>query len=167
MVMKKPVIVLGLFLLSWTGSLAVLTWLDVNSFFLYLPRGLFYLGACALVFPFVPGKYWRVKICLAGALLAWLLLLPSMRWTSLKSFYIDCSIIKPGMTVDDARAVMTPYVEVDSTNDVYSAYMPGVAETPVEHNTRILFIPTEADSADWCVVYPEEQKVKAVVISPD
>ena len=123
--------------------------------------------ACALVLPCVPGKYWPIKIGLTGSLLVWLLVLPSVRWNPLKSFYIDCANIQRGMSLVAARQVMAPYVEVDSTTDVFSAYMPEVAETPAEHNTRILFIPTESDAADWCVVYPEEQRVKAVVISPD
>jgi hypothetical protein len=165
--MKKPVIVLGLFLLGWTGSLVLLTWLDVNNFFLYLPRGLLYLGVCALLFPFVRGKYWRVKISLTGVLLAWLLILPSVRWNTLKSFYLDCSHLQPGMALAAARQVMAPYVEADDTTGVFSSYMPGVVETPAEHNTRILFIPQGSDSADWCVVYPEGQQIKAVVISPD
>lgn len=165
--MKKSAIVLGLFLLGWTGSLVLLTGLDVNNLFVYLPRWLLYLGACALVLPFVPGKYWQIKTGLTGILLVWLLILPSVRWNTLKSFYIDCSNIRHGMTLTEARQVMAPYVEVDRSTGVYSAYMPGVDETPTEHSTRILFIPTKADSADWCVIYPEEQQVKAVVISPD
>ena len=100
-------------------------------------------------------------------MVVWLLVLPSLRWSTLKSFYIDCARLQPGMTLTEARQVMTPYMEVDHASDIFSAYIPGVQETPVEHSTRLLFIPTEADSADWCVVYPEAQRVKAVVISPD
>lgn len=165
--MKRPVIVLALFLLSWTGSLILLTGLDVNNLFVYLPRWLFYLGACALVLPFMPGKYWQIKIGLTGILLVWLLVLPSVRWNTLKSFYIDCANIQRGMALAQARQMMAPYVEVERPTDVYSAYLPGVMETSEEHSTRLVFIPTEADSADWCVVYPEEHHVKAVVSSPD
>jgi hypothetical protein len=165
--MKKSIVGLALFLLIWSGSLLWLTWLDVSGFFLYLPRWLLYLVACALLFPLVPGRYWPIKTGLTAILLVWLLLLPSIRWNTLKSFYIDCANIQRGMTIAAARQVMAPYVEADRSTDIYTAYMPGVTETPEEHNTRLIFIPTEADSADWCVVYPEVEKVRAVVISPD
>lgn len=165
--MKRPMIVFALFLLGWTSSLILLTGLDQDNLFVYLPRWLLYLGACALVLPFVPGKYWQIKIGLTGILLVWLLVLPSVRWNMLKSFYIDCANIQRGMSLAEARKVMAPYVETDNTTGVYSAYMPEVPETPTEHSTRLLFIPTKADSAEWCVVYPEEQQVKTVVISPD
>jgi hypothetical protein len=165
--MKKSVIVFGFFLLVWTDSLLLLTWLDMNNFLLYLPRWLLYLAACALVLLFVPGKHWQIKLGLTGILLVWLLILPSLRWNTLKSFYIDCANIQRGMTLTEARKVMAPYVEADNTTGVFSAYLPEAPETPAEHNTRILFIPTAAETAEWCVVYPEEEKVKAVVISPD
>jgi hypothetical protein len=165
--MKKSAIILGLFLLGWTGSLVVLTGLDVNNLFVYLPRWLLYLGACALVLPFVPGKYWQIKTGLTGILLVWLLILPSVRWNTLKSFYIDCANIQRGMTLAAARQVMAPYMETDNTTGVFSAYMPEAPETPTEHSTRILFIPDAANTAEWCVIYPQGEQVQAVVISPD
>lgn len=165
--MNKSVIGWGLFLLGWIGSLILMTWLDVNTLFVYLPRLVLYLGVCVVILPFVRGKYWRIKISLAGVLLAWLLILPSVRWNTLKSFYIDCAQLRPGMTLAAARQVMAPYVEADRPTGIYTAYLPGVTETPEEHNTRLIFIPTGPDSADWCVVYPEGKQIKAVVISPD
>ncbi len=165
--MKKAMIVFGLFLLSWTGSLVLLTGLDENNLFVYLPRWLLYLGACALVLPFVPGKFWQIKTGLTGILVVWLLVLPSVRWNTLKSFYIDCANLQHGMTLAAARRVMTPYVEADRSIDLYAAYLPGVTETPDEHSARLIFIPTAADSADWCVVYPDGEQIKAVVINPD
>ena len=164
---KKPMIVLGFFLLIWISSLIWLTGMDVNNLFVYLPRWLIYLVACALLLPFAPGKYWLLKTALTGIWLMWLLLLPSMRWNTLKSFYIDCANIQQGMTLSEARQRMAPYVETDAATGVFAADMPEVRETSAEHSTRILFIPTEVDQADWCVVYPEGQQVKAVVISPD
>ncbi|HSD83123.1 MAG TPA: hypothetical protein VLG46_04665, partial [Anaerolineae bacterium] len=122
--MKRPMIVFALFLLGWTSSLILLTGLDQDNLFVYLPRWLLYLGACALVLPFVPGKYWQIKIGLTGILLVWLLVLPSVRWNTLKSFYIDCANIQRGMSLAEARKVMAPYVETDNTTGVYSAYMP-------------------------------------------
>lgn len=165
--MKKSRMVAGIFLLIWISSLALLTWLDASNFFLYLPRWLLYLGACALIFPLVPGKFWQIKLGLTSLLLVWLLLLPSVRWNTLKSFYLDCANIQRGMTLVAARQVMAPYVEVERPMDTYTAYMPGVDETPEEHNSRLIFIPAGTDSADWCVVYPDNGQVKAAVISPD
>jgi hypothetical protein len=164
---KKSLMVVGIFLLVWISSLALMTWLDANNFFLYLPRAALYVGVCVLLLPFVRGRYWRIKAGLAGVLLAWLLILPSVRWNMLKSFYIDRARLRPGMTVTAARQVMAPYVEIERPTDTYTAYMPGVAETPEEHNSRLIFIPEETASADWCVVYPDNGQVKAAVISPD
>jgi hypothetical protein len=165
--MKKSAIVFGLFLLIWTGLLVLLTELDVNNIFLYLPRAALYVGVCVLLFPFVRGRYWRIKAGLTSVLLAWLLILPFVRWNTLKSFYIDCAQLRPGMTLTAARQIMATYVEVERPTGTYAAYMPGVAETPEEHNSRLIFIPEGTDSADWCVVYPEGEQIKAVVISPD
>ncbi len=164
---KMSAIALGVFLLIWIGSLILLTGMDVNNLFVYLPRWLIYLIVCALILPFAPGKYWPLKTVLLGIWLMWLLLLPSMRWNTLKAFYIDCANIQQGMTLSEVRQRMTPYVEADNATDFFSAYMAEAPETSAEHNTRILFIPTEVDQADWCVVYPRGQQVKAVVISPD
>lgn len=77
--------------------------LDRQMLFAYLPYG-FALGLCLGVrLPLVPQGPWRLKSCALLALAAFLLpVLPRVRSSELKGFYVDAWSLKPGMTPADS-----------------------------------------------------------------
>jgi hypothetical protein len=121
----------------------------------------------------------RPKAAVAFSLfvVVWLTVLYPIRWDHLKSFYIDAHSLRAGMSMEEVRQVMSPYVEVgrnynpsDSTipQGIFGATMMGApTESRSEHDSRVLFIPSEEYAADWCVVYPKGGVVESVTIHPD
>lgn len=155
----------------WTFVAAVF---DAGCLFEYFPRVLLGAVAIASVLAFLP--FWP-KAALGSAifLTLWLTVLFPIRWNILKSFYIDSHSLHAGMSMEEVRRVMHPYLEVgsnyapsgDMPAGIFSAYMGGVSESDDEHESRILFIPSEEYAADWCVVYPKDGVVSEVTIHPD
>jgi len=113
--------------------------------------GILSLGACLVVYPAFPEYFGHYR------------------------FYRTCKSLTPGMTLDEARTAMAPFLEVGRTwhppnklpAGIMDATAMGVDETAAEHGSRILFIPDARNIADWCIVYPESGKVRRVDFSPD
>jgi hypothetical protein len=155
----------------WTALAAIF---DAGCLFEYLPRMLF--GAVALGTVLVFAAF-RPKSAVTSAVFLgiWLVALYPIRWNHLKSFYTDSHSLCRGMHMDEVRQIMAPYLEVDRnftpsgevSAGIFGATMLGVSESQQEHESRILFIPSEEYSADWCVVYPENGIVNSVTIHPD
>ena len=155
----------------WTALAAIF---DAGCLFEYLPRMLFGAVALGTVLLFAAC---RPKAAVASAVFLgiWVVALYPIRWNQLKSFYIDSHSLCKGMPMGEVRRIMSPYLEVGSNftpsgdipAGVFRATMLGVSEGQQERESRILFIPSEEFSADWCVVYPENGIVKTVTIHPD
>jgi hypothetical protein len=162
---------LALVVFFWTAVAALF---DADCLFEYLPRLGFGAVAIGTVLVFAS---WRPKAAAASAIFLglWLAVLYPIRWNHLKSFYIDSHSLREGMPMDEVRQVMSSYLEVGRNYTpsgnippgIFGATMLGVPESKDEHDSRVLFIPSEADCADWCVVYPEGGVVKSVAIHPD
>jgi hypothetical protein len=164
-------IALAAVVVFWT---AVAAFFDADCLFEYLPRIGF--GVVAITTVLVFAAWWPKAAAGSAIFLAlWLAVLSPIRWNHLKSFYIDSHSLRKGMSMHEVRQVMSPYLEVgrnytpsgDIPPGIFGATMLGVDETQNEHESRVLFIPSEAFSADWCVVYPEDGIVKSVAIHPD
>jgi hypothetical protein len=147
---------------------------DEQCVFEYLPRMV--LGAVASATVLIFAWVWpKAAVGLAIFLAIWLAALSPIRGNHLKSFFIDSHSLREGMTVEEVRRVMSPYVEVgrknvlseDTPPGIFGATMLGVSENEAEHESRILFIPSEDFAADWCVVYPRDGVVTKVTIHPD
>lgn len=162
---------LALLVVFWTTVAALF---DAVCGFEYLPRLAFGVVAIATVLVFA---WWWPKAAVGSAVFLglWLVALSPVRWNHLKSFYIDSHSLRQGMPMEEVRRIMSPYIEVgrndtpspDIPPGIFGATMVGASESEQEHEARVLFIPSEVDYADWCVVYPEMGVVKRITIDPD
>jgi len=89
-----------------------------------------------------------------------------VRWNLLKSFYLDCKALEPGISFADALARMSAY-NGSPPEWMAGAAMVGVRESSAEHSERVIIIPSPAHSADWCILYPEREQLARVEIHPD
>jgi hypothetical protein len=112
--------------------------------------GILWIGVWLVIYPFFPEYFGHYR------------------------FYTTCKSLRPGMTLDEARTAMAPFLEVGRNwqppglpAGLMTATAMGVDESAAEHNSRILFIPDARNFADWCIVYPENGKVVRVDFSPD
>jgi hypothetical protein len=88
-------------------------------------------------------------------------------------FYTTCKRLSPGMTLDEARTAMAPFLEAGRTwwppkKHYAGLLIPAIIaaeKAPDDHS--ILFIPDARNSNDWCIVYPENEKIVRVDFSPD
>src|SRR6185295_8060767 len=104
-------------------------------------------------------------------LVVWLVIYPAFpEYFGHYRFYRTCKSLRPGTTLQDARTAMAPFLEVgtkwkppgDIPAGIMSATVMRVDETRKEHDSRVLFIPDARNIADWCIVYPENGKVRRV-----
>jgi hypothetical protein len=169
--LPASIVGLALVVAFWT---AVSVFFDAGCVFVYIPRLLFGAVAVGTILIFA---FWRPKLAVVSALFLGMLLavLSPIRWNDLKSFYIDSYSLREGMRMDEVRKTMSPYLEVgrnftpsgEMPAGIFGATMLGVSESQQEHESRVLFIPSEEFAADWCVVYPENGIVNRVTIHPD
>jgi hypothetical protein len=162
---------LAALVIFWTAVAAIF---DAGCLFEYLPRMLFGAVALGTVLLFAAC---RPKAAIAATIFLgiWLVVLYPIRWNHLKSFYIDSHSLCKGMRMDEVRRIMSPYLEVghnftpsgEIPAGIFGATMLGASESQQEHESRILFIPSEEYAADWCVVYPDNGIVNSVTIHPD
>ena len=150
------------------------SWMDRAMLFVYLPAWLVVgVPVLALAAAVRPPYVWAQRLAVIALTLWGLVALPRIRWNDLKAFYVDCRDLRRGMPVADARARMARYIEVGRTGiiagnpDLSNATAAGITESEVEHRSRMIFIPSEDHGADWCLVYPERDRVARVEISPD
>ena len=116
---------------------------------------------------------WRHTLAACAVLGLWFAVLPAIRWSPLKEFYMDCARIEPGMSVAHAAKIMSPYLlterPVRLERDLQNAHQdPSLVGPPPEAEPdRILFIPDRESGADWCMVYASGQLVRDAEISTD
>ena len=128
----------------------LLTLMDRAVMFIYFPYWLFaaFFALLLGISYFIAPR--PVRFVVFVLVVAWLLVLPSVRWNYLKSFYIDADRLQAGMTLTEAQTIMQPYVqqEIGSANGV-------------------MFIPSMRDAADQVTVYVEGETISRINISPD
>lgn len=139
---------------------------DAAVFFAYISYVMALMFALFCLLPFTFSGSWKVKLAGLICLSIWILfLLPRMRTSELKAFYVDAWSIRPGMAIDEVDAIMASYVK-NPNMPFAGAIMLGVKESTDDHNSRVLYIHKDY-VADWCVVYPEHGLVTRVEIHPD
>lgn len=160
----------ALFLATLVGLAGGLTWLDAAAVFEYVP----YLPVLALCILFLlsPARASTFHFNVFVVFVTWLLILPGARTSSLKGFFIDCRRVGPGMSVNEARDILRPYLEVGPQyprhpSEFFAAATSGGSETREERASRIIFIPDKTRPADWCVVYPSSDRVRRTFVDPD
>ena len=155
-----------LFWVSATLLALVIIAMDRAVLFVYLPRWTFALPVVLFLFPSrVNSTYWvRAATCVMLVVLPYAL--APVRWNLLKSFYVDCDALKPGIAFADALARMSAY-DGHPPEWMAGATMQGVQESPAERTDRVIIIPSALHSADWCILYPEEERLARVEIHPD
>jgi hypothetical protein len=137
-----------LFLLCYFW-LVVITALDSSVFYAVFPYRQFVLGALVVLLIFLPGRNWRLKLGLLLILLVWFSLLPRVSWHERTNFFINAGTIRTGMTAEQARARMKPFLAATSAD-----------------GSQLLFQP-EPDSRERCVVKLKDGKVRDVQLSHD
>jgi hypothetical protein len=103
---------------------------------------------------------------------AWLAVLPFVRSSALKGFYMDCHSVRPGMSLPEVGKVMSPYLLLGCPPEKEPALsglrrVPWFSSGPDAEPDRITFISSVEDPADWCIVYTKDGTVSAVDVSPD
>ncbi len=138
----------------------LITAIDIWSPFLYVPYWLLAAVVAAPALGSLAFSFSRARAGLVVILLGWMLALPYLRWNNVKSFFIDCQRIEVGMSVPEAKALMSSYRLQIETN----------GKTRIEQRLErphITFHPSLDRSADWCVVYKEEGRVVEVDAVPN
>src|SRR5918999_280648 len=84
-------------------------------------------------------------------------------------FYKTCKSLKPGMTLDEARMAMAPFLEVGRAwqppKKLPGELMASLMEVPeiaAEHRSRIFFIPDARNTSDRCIVSPKNGTIARV-----
>jgi len=103
---------------------------------------------------------------------AWLAILPFVRSSKLKGFYMDCHSVRPGMSLPEVVEAMSPYLLLGCPPEMEAALsrlrrVPWFSSSPPAEPDRITLISSVDDPADWCLVYMKEGVVSAVDVSPD
>jgi hypothetical protein len=139
--------------------------IDSEGLFAYVPYWLALLFCLAILLPFLPKGPWLIKITVLVLFSGWLLLLlPKIRSSETKAFFVDAWSIRKGMTVAQVDSIMAKYEK----NPIFYAgvTMSGVKESQSEHSSRILYV-NKDHHTDWCVVYPRDAIVRRIVVFPD
>jgi hypothetical protein len=140
--------------------------LDREVLFVYLPRWFLALPIFLFMFPSrVNSTYWaRAAVCVL--LIALPFMLSPVRWNLLKSFYLDCLALDPGMEFSAALEKMNAYHQGAPSWGI-GARVLGVEESATERDKRLVIIPSPDYDADWCMLYREDERLARVEISPD
>jgi len=135
-----------LFLLCYFW-LVVITALDSSVFYAVFPYRSFVMGALIVLLLFLPGKNWRLKLGLLLILVAWFSVLPRVSWHEETNFFINAGTLRKGMSAEQARSRMRPFLAATSAD-----------------GTELLFQPAP-DSRERCVVKIKDGKVRDVQLS--
>ena len=159
-------VLVGLFFLVWAG---------VNNLWTYIPY--WFVAGPYLLAAVYASRRCRPRLALGSflAAVALVLVMPHVRLSFLGGFYMDCWRIQESRPLSEARHIMAPYVEVRTGREVWgdapaqfwNAQLLGEPETSLEHENRVIFIPSRRYSADWCICYQQGGQVTRVEISPD
>ena len=144
----------------------VLYALDKQMLFAYMPYWAALIACLIVLLPLVPRGPVFAKAITLLLLSAWIaVVLPRLRSTELKEFYVNAWSLEPGMLMTEVDQIMAKY-EKNPASPLSGAHMVGVSESGQEYDSRILYLHKD-HPADWCVVYPKDGIVQRVVIHPD
>ncbi|HMJ88775.1 MAG TPA: hypothetical protein VK530_03105 [Candidatus Acidoferrum sp.] len=132
-----------LFLLCYFWVL-IITALDFSRFYAALPYRYFATGALVVLVVLLPGKNWRLKFGLLLIIAVWLSVLPRVSWHDESNFFINAGTIRKGMTDEQVRNKMRPFLSVTSRD-----------------GTEVTF-QTAPGSRERCVVKLKDGTVRAV-----
>jgi hypothetical protein len=135
------------------------TVMDRARLFVYFPYSIFALAFVAIVVGRVAISFERDTLAVLEILVAWIVVLPQIRWSGLKSFYMDCARIEMGADVSNVYRRMAAY-------HLQRDHRGGPAASDLDR-PHITFHPSLDRSADWCVVYTEGDRVVRVEALPD
>lgn len=144
---RRRVVTGLLYYISLSIAICLLTLIDMAHFTLYITYWLpafVVIGISVLLYLIEP---LRPRAVFLGLLLAWIAILPYVRWDRVKSFFIDAHRLRVGMTTTQVRTIMEPYLEF-------------------EYDDSIKFKPSEG-GGDICIVYLEDGRVVRIKIEVD
>jgi hypothetical protein len=132
-----------LFLLCYFW-IVVITAIDSSRFYAAFPYRKFVSVALLVLVALVPGKSWRLKFGLLMIIVAWFSILPRVSWHEESNFFINAGTIHKGMTAEQAREAMRPFLSITSPD-----------------GSELLFQPAP-NSAERCVVKLKDGKIRHV-----
>jgi hypothetical protein len=132
-----------LFLLCYFWVL-VITAVDSAFFYAVIPYRRFVLAALLVFVALLPGREWRLKLGLTLIIAVWFSLLPRVSWHEESNFFINAGTLRNGMTVEETRKRMAPFLATTSTD-----------------GREVTFQPSP-ESQDRCKVEVKEGKVRQV-----
>jgi hypothetical protein len=122
----------------------VITVVDSSRFYATLPYRQFVTIALLVLVALLPGKNWRLKFGMLLIVVVWFSVLPRVSWHEESNFFINAGTIRKGMTIEEAREKMRPFLSVTSPD-----------------GARVTFQPAP-NSTERCVVELRTGKVRAV-----
>lgn len=132
-----------LFLFCYFWVLAI-TAIDSSRFYATLPYRRFVTIALLVLVVLVPGKSWRLKFGMFLMIIAWFSILPRVSWHGTTNFFINAGTLRKGMSAEEVRRTMRPFLSVTS-----------------QDGTQVMFQPSP-NSPDHCVVQLQDGKVRTV-----
>lgn len=132
-----------LFLLCYFWVL-VITAVDSAIFYAVFPYRRFVFGALLVFVALLPGKEWRLKLGLTLIIAVWFSVLPRVSWHEESNFFINAGTIRKGMTEQETRKRMEPFLVTTSMDGTELAFQPS------------------PESGDRCRVTLREGKVRDV-----
>lgn len=100
------------------------------------------------------------RVVALGLVVLACLVLPSVRWNSVKSFYINCKSIRRNSPLSEVHEKMKPYyLQRDHRSETSTGES--------FERAHLTYHPSIDHSADWCVVYTRAGRVLEVDVVPD
>lgn len=135
-----------LFLLCYFW-VVVITAVDSSRFYAVFPYRQFVTGVLVVLVVLLPGKNWRLKLGLFLIIAVWFSLLPRVSWHEETNFFINAGTIRKGMTAEQARSKMRPFLAATSAE-----------------GDELIFQPAP-DARERCVVKIKDGKIRDVQLS--
>lgn len=127
----------------------VITALDFSLFYAVFPYRYFVAAALLALFLLLPGRTWRLKLGLLLILAFWFSVLPRVSWHDESNFFINAGTLRKGMTEEQVRKTMQPFISTASPD-----------------GEEITFRPASG-SEDACVVRIKAGKAREVTVRHD
>jgi hypothetical protein len=137
---RSPKVREALFWLLAALALGIIVYGDYSNLFIYVPRFALAVVVALVLFPSrVNASYWaRVSATLTLVVLVFAL--APVRWGFVKSFYLDCESLQPGISWSQALEEMSHY---------HSFHPSWSTRVPLEPGASLVVVPSPAYSADW------------------
>jgi hypothetical protein len=122
----------------------VITAIDSARFYALFPYRYFVASVLLVLVMLLPGKGVRLKFGLLLIITVWFSLLPRVSWHDETNFFINAGTLHKGMTEEQARSKMKPFLSVTSMDQSQVTFQP----SPASH--------------EQCIVKLKEGKVRQV-----